>query len=208
MSTGMILGIGLIITTLVFAVVGWSLMRLFPNRDSIAEIENTSQVRPEIDASGEAVLVIQAGGRVEYINPRAREWFGLQDDDAADIEQLARRVHPADEFLEVLATPGQKRVNVNGRLAEFTSYQVPGIYPKMLISLRGMELTPAFPSESADSSASIFKVIADFSQAITSNLDLETVLSSILENLDRLIPADIVEIKVWTAEAQAFNHNC
>ena len=204
MSTGMILGIGLIITTLVFAVVGWSLMRLFPNRDSIAEIENTSQVRPEIDASGEAVLVIQAGGRVEYINPRAREWFGLQDDDAADIERLARRVHPADEFLEVLATPGQKRVNVNGRLAEFTSYQVPGIYPKMLISLRGMELTPAFPSESADSSASIFKVIADFSQAITSNLDLETVLSSILENLDRLIPADIVEIKVWTAEAQAF----
>jgi GAF domain-containing protein/nitrogen-specific signal transduction histidine kinase len=204
MSIGMFLGIGLIITTLVFAVVGLLVMRLFLNRNSTAEVENTSQVQPEIDSSGEAILVIQPGGRVEYINPRAREWFGLRADDAADIERLARRVHPADEFLEVLATPGQKRVNVNGRLAEFTSYQVPGTYPKMLVSLRSMELTPAFTSESADASDSIFKVMADFSQAITSNLDLETVLYSILENLNRLIPADVMEIKVWNAEAQAF----
>ena len=98
MSIGMILGIGLIITTLVFAVVGLLVMRLFLNRNSTAEIENTSQVHPELDSSGEAILVIQAGGRVEYINPRAREWFGLRADDAADIERLAHRVHPADEF--------------------------------------------------------------------------------------------------------------
>jgi len=142
---------------------------------------------------------------VEYINPRAREWFGLRDDDAADIERLARRVHPADEFLEVLAAPGQKRVNVNGRLAEFTSYQVPGVYPKMLVSLRGMELTPAFTSDSADSSASIFKVIADFSQAITSNLDLKRCCIR-SRNLNRLIPADVIEIKSGMPRRRLFFH--
>ena len=149
MSIGMILGIGLIITTLVFAVVGLLVMRLFLNRNSTAEIENTSQVHPELDSSGEAILVIQAGGRVEYINPRAREWFGLRADDVADIERLAHRVHPADEFLEVLATPGQKRVNVNGRLAEFTSFQVPGTYHVIVQALDEM-LRPSAWAESAE----------------------------------------------------------
>ncbi len=131
--------------------------------------------------SSEAVLVIQAGGRVEFINPRARDWFGLRDDDVADIERLARRVRPPDEFLDVCASPSQKRVNVNGRLAELTSYQVPGPDPKMLVSLRGMELTPALTTQSADASSSILKVVSDFGQAIASSLDLETVLRSILK---------------------------
>jgi len=57
---------------------------------------------------------------------------------------LARRVHPADEFWKSWPRPARSASTSNGRLAEFTSYQVPGTYPKMLVSLRSMELTPAF----------------------------------------------------------------
>ncbi len=204
MSAGMGLGIGLIVAGLVFGTLVWALLRLFPNQVSSSQIENISLVLPDFNQSSEAVLVIQTGGRVEFINPRARDWFGLHDDDVADIERLARRVRPPEEFLDVCALPSQKRVNVNGRLAELTSYQVPGPDPKMLVSLRGVELTPALATDNTDASSSILRVVSDFGQAIASSLDLETVLRSILENLNRLIPADLLEIKVWDQDAQAF----
>ncbi|HUI88447.1 MAG TPA: GAF domain-containing protein [Anaerolineales bacterium] len=199
------LGIGLVMVGLVLGSLVWALLRLFPNRASIGQDENIALVLPDFNKSSEAVLVVQAGGRVEFINPRAREWFGLQNDDVADIERLARRVRPPEEFLEVCATPGQRRVNVNGRLAELTSYQVPAPNPKMLVALHGMELTPALTAQESDVSSSILKVVSDFGQSIASSLELETILGAILENLNRLIPADLLEIKVWDKDIQAFS---
>ncbi|HUH96151.1 MAG TPA: GAF domain-containing protein, partial [Anaerolineales bacterium] len=205
MSAGIDLGIGLVIVGLVLGSLVWALLRLFPNRASIGQDENAALVVPDFNQSSEAVLVIEAGGRVEFINPRAREWFGLQNGDAADIERLARRVRPPEEFLEVCAAPGQRRVNVNGRLAELTSYQVPGPYAKMLVALHGLELTPALAAQEGDVSSSILKVVSDFGRDIASSLELEMVLRSVLENLSRLIPADLLEIKVWDKDIHAFN---
>jgi hypothetical protein len=48
-------------------------------------------------------------------------------------------VRPSDDFLDLCAAPGSKRVSIGGRLVEIASYEVPGIYPMMLISLRGKE---------------------------------------------------------------------
>jgi len=204
MSTGMDLGIGLVIAGLVFGTLVWALVRMFPNHASSGRSENDTLVLPDFNQSNEAVLVIETGGRVEFINTSARDWFALRDGDVADIERLARRVRPPEEFLDVCAVPSQKRVNVNGRLAELTSFQVPGPYPKMLVSVRAVELTPALATEGADASSSILSIISDFGKVVASNLDLETVLCSILENLNRLIPADLLEIKVWDVDTQSF----
>ena len=70
MSAGMDLGIGLVIAGLVFGTLVWALLRLFPSRSSTGQIENIPLVLPDVIQSNEAVLVIQAGGRVESINPR------------------------------------------------------------------------------------------------------------------------------------------
>ena len=80
---------------------------------------------------------------MDYINTLAREWFGLRANDQPNLERLLRRVRPPDDFLNVCAAPGQKRLNLNGRQVEATSYQVPGAYPQMLVSLRGMDFLPA-----------------------------------------------------------------
>ena len=42
---------------------------------------------------------------------------------------LIRRARPAEDFLNLCARQGQKRLSVGGRLVDATSYQIPGPYP-------------------------------------------------------------------------------
>ncbi len=198
------LGVGLVIAGLVFVVLVWALLQLLPRPQAAGQKDKAAFLPPDSNLTADAVIVIQPGGRVEYVNARAREWFGLREEDSADLERLVRRVRPSNDFLDVCAAPGQKRVSVNGRLVEVTSYQVPGAVPQMLVSLRGMDLAPALGPDGRESSSAILKVVTDLSQSIASNLDFESVLRSILDNVGRLVHADQLEIKAWEADAQAF----
>jgi GAF domain-containing protein len=197
------LGMGLVIAGLVFVILVWSLVTLLP-RGQAVEKNKSSEIFPDTDQSIDAIVVIQAGGRVDYVNPRAREWFGLSENDQANLERLVRRVRPSNDFLDVCATPGQKRLSLNGKPVEATSYQVPGAYPQMLVSLRGMDYTPGLQADGKELSSSLLKTITDFSQSIASSLEFESVVRSILDNVFQLVPADILEVKTWDADTQAF----
>ena len=114
------LGIGLIIAGLVFVILVWAVLNLLP-RAQPAGTSETPFVHVDEGASGDAIVVIQPGGRVDYVNPRARDWFGLRENDPADLERLLRRVRPADDFLEVCSAPGNRRLNINGKTVDATS---------------------------------------------------------------------------------------
>ena len=185
------LGIGLIIAGLVFVILVWGVLSLLPRVQ--APGQKPPSVAPADDGqSGDAVVVIQPGGRVDYLNAQARDWFGLRENDPADLERLLRRVRPADDFLDVCAVPGNKRLSINGRSAHVTSYRVPGVYPQMLISLRGAELMPALGAQSDEMASSLLKTVTDFSEAVASSLDFELVVRSVLDNVLRLVPCRYV----------------
>src|SRR3989304_2687109 len=59
----------------------------------------------------EAIVLVQPGGRLEYINELAHEWFGLRRDEIPDLERLIRQTRPAEEFLILCAHQGQKRLS-------------------------------------------------------------------------------------------------
>ncbi|MFT3892942.1 MAG: GAF domain-containing protein [Anaerolineales bacterium] len=145
-------------------------------------------------------MIIQPGGRVEYINDLAREWFGVRADEPLDLERLVRRARPAEDLLSLCARQGQKRLSVGGRLVEVASYQVPGPYPLMLVSMRSVELSANLDQSQAD--ASILKIITDFGRDVSASLDLEETLYAILLNISHLVPADLLEIKTWDASRQ------
>src|SRR5690606_8493023 len=89
----------------------------------------------------EAMVVIQKGGRVAQINQRARELFHLEAHDIPDLEALARRARPGEEFLTLCAAEGQGRFMLDGRLAEAVSYAVhSGPQPVMVVTIRFPEL--------------------------------------------------------------------
>ncbi|OGO75126.1 MAG: hypothetical protein A3K41_13175, partial [Chloroflexi bacterium RIFOXYD12_FULL_57_15] len=190
------LGLSLILTGLVVAILVWVFLRMLPRREPTADVISTPASSFE-SQSTDAVIVVQLGGRVEYISRLARDWFGLQEGESPDLERLARRVRPSEEFLGLCAGEGQKRFSVNGRLMDATSYRVPGFNPVMLLSLRSMELAPALSgAEGGSFSSSILKVIAEFGQTIPASLNLDASLRAIFQNVERLVSADVMEIKL------------
>lgn len=204
MFAGLGLGIGLLAAGLAFVLLVWVILRLLSGSSLTAQADAALPLYIPDDASTtDAVLIVQPGGRVEYINALARQWFGLQEDDYPDLERLSRRVRPSDDFMDVCAAPAQKRLTINSKLVEATSYQIPGAYPMVMVTLRGIDLLPALQAQSGDSSDSIIKVITDFSQSVTSSLDLYETLRSILEHVSRLVPSDLLELKVWDRESQS-----
>ncbi len=190
--------IALILFITVLGVV--SFRRLPRSAENLSQPPAPAVFSPDSSNSNEAVMIVQPGGRVEYLNGPAREWFGMRSEEPADLERLVRRARPAEDLLYLCARQGQKRLSVGGRLVEVTSYQVPGPYPLMLVTMRGVELSVSMDQSQTDSS--ILQIVTDFGRNISSSLDVEETLHAILLNVSHLIPADLLEIKTWDASRQ------
>lgn len=188
-------GLGLVILSLILVVpvLVVVVLRRQPGNETTPAVIPSFNI-PDTSTT-EAILIVQSGGRVEHINNLAREWFGLRPDEPADLERLIRRARPAEDLLNLCAVPGQKRLSVGGRLVEVVSYQVPGPYPLMFIIMRAVEISASMEQAGVD--ASILQIISDFGKNVSASLDLDETLYAILLNVSHLVPADVVEVKLW-----------
>jgi PAS domain S-box-containing protein len=200
---GLGLGLGLVFIGLVCVLLVWLFLRLLPRNQANAHVPLSELASPDVSELKDAVIIVQGGGRLEYINAPARQLFGLGRDEQADLERLTRYTRPSKDFLSLFTKESQKRISVGSRLTEATSYYIPGLSPLMLVTLRDLDISPVLSAEEGQLSSSILRVITDFSQTISSSLDLETTLQTILENVGGVITADMMEIKVWDADAQS-----
>ena len=194
------LGVSLFLAGLVVVALAWAVLRFLPRSQSNVQPVVNSFVFPDTSQpSNEATIILQPGGRVEYMSALARSYFELRENEPYDLESLARRVRPSDDFLDLCVAPGQKRVSIGGKLVEIASYQVPGVYPLMLISLRGRDSYPAMDRNSGITEE-ILQVATGFSQSIAASLNLESTIQSILDNVSRLMPSEVLELKLWNEE--------
>lgn len=181
----------------------------------------TAQIPPHQDA----VLLVESGGRVAYINQAGREYFNAWEDEP-NLESLARRTRPSENFLMLCASEGQTRFSLNGRFVEATSYFTPGLPSNgsghkggMLVTLHkprlvlegGGSLQPAAAGLGDETPALLqdgelapqaLQIFTELSQAMAANLDLKATLLTILESVERLLPSDILEITVWDPDDQ------
>jgi len=196
---GLGLGLVLVVVGLVFVLLVRILLRiLLSGNQPITNLPVSSLSTLESLEQKDAVIIIQGGGRVEYLNAAARKLFGLNENEQAELERLTRYTRPSNEFLSLLSKESQKRISIGTQLTEATSYRVPGLTPLMMVVLRILDITPALSmGDDGQVSASILRLITDFGKSISSSLNLDDTLQAILENVGRLISADTLEIKVW-----------
>ncbi len=194
-------GFSLLIAGLVCILLVWLVLRIFLRPQVNAQPDPKSYLFPNSVQSNQAVIMLQPGGRVEYISALASSYFNLRENEPYDLERLARRVRPSSDFLDLCAVPGYKRVSIGGKLMEIASYEIPGVYPMMLVSLRGKDMLQSL-EEGRGASEEILQVITEFGQGIAESLDLQTTVKAILDNVSRLVPSDVLELKLWDSERQ------
>lgn len=198
-------------------------LRLIPKLQPLSKTPSPPPDSPQIPAHNEAVLQIQSGGRVAYLNQQAREFFNVWEEEP-NLESLARRTRPSEAFLMLCVSEGQARFSLNGRFVEGTSYYSPDSTrdgmargDTILVTLRRPQLvieddsplisisqdfegSEASEYHPADLSAQALSIFTELSQAMAANLDLEITLKTILESIERLLPSDFLEITIWEAE--------
>ncbi len=154
---------------------------------------------------GDGVVVVEVGGRIRSINARARQFFRLQEGEVPNLERLARKVRPNDSLLKLCAAEGQTRFVLDGRLVEGTSYLVTnGSQSTAVLSLRYPEITNGLVGINGAISTQSLQTFNQLAQAMAISLDLNDTLQAVLENVEKLLPAEFMEVTLWDQESQSF----
>jgi PAS domain S-box-containing protein len=198
-----VFGIGLLIFGLVFVLGVWFVLRIVP-RVRPAQIQPVQPSHIQIQEHLDAVLIVQSGGRISYVNEAARKLFDLPEDEQPNLDRIGRRVRPGEIFLEVCAAQGQARFSINGQLVDAVSYPLPGQIPAILVAIRQAKSPLAVVGQDGLSESAL-KTVADFGQAVTSNLSLESTVASILTHVEHLVATDFLEVKIWDESLSHFN---
>jgi PAS domain S-box-containing protein len=193
-----LLGIGLLLTGFAFFFLVWGLARLIPRLHAAAP-KTTFASLPEEGSHDRATLLVQAGGRVGYMNRAAQQYFSLREGELPNLELLARRVRPSEDFLKLCAAEGQARFSINGRPVEGISYRIPGPPPALLVCLTRPDIVSTLTPDSREVSSSALKILTDFSQSLAASQGLTATIQALLENIQRLVPADVLEVGLWNA---------
>jgi len=226
-----ILGIVLLGLGLAFIAAALIALRIAPRLQNTQKSPlpplNSNPITPHT----EAVLLVEAGGRVGYINQAGRELFNVWDTEP-NLERLAQRTRPSEDFLMLCASEGQARFTLNGRFVDGTSYFAPATQTNgnrgpisvehrsgILVTLRrpqivlegrallstdqaSLEGQVLEPKGSKDFSPRALQIVTELSQNMAANLELEATLITILRSMERLLPSDYMEITIWQPEAQ------
>lgn len=193
---------GFFLFGLAFILLAWSLLRVVP-RVRPASREMAPQSFIKVNSHQDAMLIVQAGGRVSYINKISREWFDLAETDYPSLERMSRRVRPGEVFFEICAAEGQARFSINGRLVDASSYAIPGPTPAILVSIRPASSATKTETQAALPSAAL-KAVTDFGQKVSSTLSLSATLEAALAHIEQLVPVDFLEIKIPDAAGKTF----
>jgi GAF domain-containing protein/nitrogen-specific signal transduction histidine kinase len=149
-----------------------------------------------------AVLVVRSGGRAVFANQKAREMFQLHQDEALNLERLARKVRPGEQFLALCSADGQARFMLGGRLTESNSYSMIVDDQRLqVLVLQKIETASAMLAPQGGQSQAL-QTITEINQAIVSSLNLEVTLQAIMESVEKVMPADFIQIALWDRETE------
>lgn len=184
----------------------WLAARLLLNRLILprpAQPSSAEKAAFDLGQPFEATLLIRQGGRLIWLNEQARKVFQLKPKEHPNLEHLARRFRPAEEFLSLCARDGQANLSLDSRSLEAESHSfLLQSESFRLITLRATRLGLAIAYNEDGKQGTVLQSFARLSLALTGSLDLEGALRAVGSNLARLLPLDALEICLWDADSK------
>ncbi len=200
MVFGDLLEIGLVLV--VFGVGFWILARfLISNLArtlSAPRLANLPLAVQQAADSQEAILIVGRGGKIVSISTHARQIFQLDPNEIPNLERLARKIRPSEQFLALCAAEGQSRLVLSGRMVDAISYRLDnGRDPLSVVTLRFPELASDLEGGQKGLGSETLQIFSELSQVIAGSLDFDATLQAIQQSIEKLVPTDFLEITVW-----------
>lgn len=147
--------------------------------------------------SEDALVLVAPGGRVLYINSLTREWFKFEPNEFPNLERMARATRPNDVFIDLCAAPGKDHFTLDKSLIEATSYVIPYMGEQAtLVTMKRPQFITADES-TQEPVARNWGFLSEITRKMSSSLDLNTTITTILENIDQVVRSDFSEITLW-----------
>jgi PAS domain S-box-containing protein len=145
-----------------------------------------------LNSNLEPIIVVSPGGKLKNINQKALDLFAVKENQATNLENLAKRSNSQEHFFRLCAEPGEYEFRINNQPVKAASYSL------------GQDALLIFRSINAElkenvhiSQPSQFKTIADFTLFISETLDLSETIQRTLKKLQQMVPAEMIEINIW-----------
>ena len=156
--------------------------------------------RGEVWETPDAVIVVESGGRLAAMNHQARKVFHIEAYENPGLERLARWVRPGEAFLALCAKEGKQRFVLDGKLVEGSSYHIAsGVNQFVVVSLKPVELTVGSSDAKFGITTQSLKAFTELTVSMTTSLNLEETVRSILENVEKLFSSSYIELSVFDA---------
>ena len=174
----------------------WSLQR-----EKSARVPEVAELLANVPTvAGDAVLVAREHGEIVYADDTIRRWLSL-DGKTPDLETIAARTQPADNFLDLFAGKTRTAFQLERRWVEASARQIPaGAETRTVVLMREVNASPTSP-DSFDVSAAI-AIAGEISATINAGLSVEQVLQALITIVHKAIPADAGEICLWDETEQ------
>ncbi len=203
------LGIILLIMGLAFVGLTYLILRLVPRIRPRINLQAGYSTSTDLSPHEDAILVIESGGRISYVNQVARDQFKLYEQEP-NFERLARRARPSQVLWGLCTSEGKARISMDGRPFEATSYVVPtdvlggngkSATSAMVLSMRPAQAVQLGRRDNGDLNQ-IIDILTQLNVTVETDLDIESTLQAILNGVDKLIPSDYAEISIWDSREQ------
>lgn len=143
----------------------------------------------------DAVLVISEVGQVLHANPLALAWLGLEPD-GIDLETVAERIEPADNFFALLTGQTSSTFRIGNRYVNASVFYIPDeSRVRAVVTLR--EAGQTLMRTSSINVSQAIELINKINATVTAGMSVESVLQVLLDLITHTVNCDAGEICLW-----------
>ncbi|WP_075061534.1 GAF domain-containing protein [Ornatilinea apprima] len=183
-----------------FGLVLWVIARFFlkkASRTAAPQAQFQAGVPLSMQSHQDAILLVHPGGKLGWLNPKAREIFRIPAHETPNLERLARAARPGEALLNLCASETRGNFVLNGKLVEGVSYWLGGqTEPVMVVALRFAGVNAA-DKNSGDYSFASLQTMIDLSREMNTRLGINETLQAVMESFEKLLATDFLQICVW-----------
>ena len=186
---------GVLFYFLVFIITRRSTLPVKPN-----QFKNQAYFEEFLPTQTHGVVVIRPGGKIKFVNQKIRDYLKISLLEKPDLEFLLRKIHPANEFLNLCSAEARGKFEIENEPFEVFSFKLFLEDETFIVVLFQKQDSKEGNTAEARLNQDTLKLFSGLISSLGTIDELDLLLKSLLLTLEKLISTDWVELTIWNPE--------